>query len=99
MNCSKIVVKILPENPMTCCLQPFSGISGKLVSGLSLFICVLEFLEFVLILLSGKLGCERLPTFLGETYWATTFEFVANFAYHVSQLQEVLIGLTGSQEQ
>lgn len=75
-------------------LQPFSGISGKLVSGLSLLICVLSFWSlFVLILLSGKLGCERLQTCLGETYWATTFEFVANFTYHISQLQEVLIGL------
>ena len=78
-------------------LQPFSGISGKLVSGLSLLILCSEFLEFVLILLSGKLGCERLQTFLGETYWATTFEFVANFTYHVSQLQEVLIGLMSRQ--
>lgn len=41
---------------------------------------------FVLIFLGGKLECERLQVFYGETYRNTTFEFVANLTYKVNAL-------------
>ena len=75
------------QNPVCLLLQPFSGISGKRLSGLSLLILCSEFLEFVCPNPSEwKIGVWKTPDF-------SRWDLLSHNIWVCFQLQEVLIGL------